>query len=82
MENKIRIKLDSIEEVKEFVHKTIKFNDDIMLFHGREIIDGKSIDDIIEFGLGKIMEVELFSYSRDAEYEFETLMKQFVKKVD
>lgn len=56
---KCRIKLNSINDVKEFVNITFKAEHDVDLICGKYYIDGKSIMGIFSLPLDQPIEMEL-----------------------
>lgn len=55
----ITIKLESIDDVKNFVSEASRFKTDIDLVSGRYIIDAKSILGIFSLDLGKPVTVQI-----------------------
>lgn len=61
----MKIKLNTISDVKEFVNITNRYDFDIDLVCGRYAIDGKSIMGIFSLDLTKIIEVQAHVYTAD-----------------
>lgn len=61
----LKIRLNTINDVKEFVNITNKYDFDIDLVCGRYAIDGKSIMGIFSLDLTKIIEVQAHVYTAD-----------------
>lgn len=55
----MKVYLNSIEKVKEFVNDMYKFDNDIDLISGRYIVDAKSIMGIFSLDLSNEIEVEI-----------------------
>ena len=63
------ILLKSINDVKDFVNISNKYNFDIDLTSGRYIVDAKSIMGIFSLDLSKAIKVEAHSDTPDAFYK-------------
>lgn len=55
----VRVCLDSIDKVKEFVNDISRFNTDFDLISGRYVIDAKSIMGIFSLDLSKPIELTI-----------------------
>lgn len=55
----MKVLIDSVEKVKEFVNITCKANVDIDIVSGRYVIDGKSIMGIFSLNLSEPMELNI-----------------------
>lgn len=55
----MKINLDSVDKVKNFVNTVSKFEEDIDLRSGRYIVDAKSIMGIFSLDLSKPIEVDI-----------------------
>jgi len=53
------IQFNTVEDIKNFVNMTNKYNHDILLFSGRYIVDGKSIMGIYSLDWSKPIKVEI-----------------------
>jgi len=62
------VQLKSINDVKDFVNISNKYNFDIDLTSGRYIVDAKSIMGIFSLDLSKSIKVEAHSDTPDAFY--------------
>ena len=72
---KIKISLDKIADVKEFVGLVSKCSDDVTVGVGRFAVDAKSIMGIFSIDLTKPLNVEFYG---DIPYEVEEGMKKFI----
>ena len=73
----VKIRLSSIEAVRNFVEIVRKFEGDIDLSSGRYIVDAKSIMGIFSLDLSKPIQLE--AHSDDCEAFFEEI-KDFIVK--
>ena len=71
----VMIKLDTINDVKNFVNTVSKYDFDVDLVSGRYAVDAKSIMGIFSLDLAKPIKMEIYS---DNCPEFLTEVKQFV----
>lgn len=63
--NKIRIKLESPEQVTEFINLCSKYNNDINLYDRSVVIDAKSIIGVFGIQEGKEIEVEMLGANKE-----------------
>ena len=63
----VKIRLSSIEAVRNFVEIVRKFEGDIDLSSGRYIVDAKSIMGIFSIDLSKPIKVDVHSEGEDAD---------------
>ena len=61
----LTIRLNTINDVKEFVNITNKYDFDIDLVCGRYAVDGKSIMGIFSLDLAKTIDVQAHAYTAD-----------------
>ncbi|CAM4223864.1 HPr family phosphocarrier protein [Enterocloster bolteae] len=57
--NRIKIKLESPEQVTGFINLCSKYNNDINLYDGSMVIDAKSVIGVFGIQMGKEIEVEM-----------------------
>lgn len=57
----IKVNLDSVNKVKEFVEITGKFPEDLDLAHGKYVIDAKSLMGIFSLDLSKPLDLTINS---------------------
>lgn len=78
-ENRIKIRLRDIECLGKFINKcSNKYEDnDINVYSGRFVLDGKSIIGVMSAGIEKIMEVEILTDSISLREKFAEDMKEF-----
>lgn len=72
-----KVRLDSIEKVKEFVSITIRFDTDIDLVSGRYVVDAKSILGIFSMDLSKPLVLQIHEGQADTE-ELLVLLKEYM----
>ena len=71
------VRLNAIDDVKQFVNTIMRFDFDIDLVSGRYAVDAKSIMGIFSLDLSK--DIELHEYTDDAEELFAAIDKFIVK---
>ena len=71
------VRLNAIDDVKQFVNTIMRFDFDIDLVSGRYAVDAKSIMGIVSLDLSK--DIELRAYTDDAEELFAAIDKFIVK---
>ena len=72
----IKVSLNSIDKVKDFVNEVAKYNAEFDLVSGRYVIDAKSIMGIFSLDLSKPIELNIHSETEDVDAILENL-KQF-----
>lgn len=75
--NSCKIKLSSIQDVREFVDIVTRYDAEIDLSSGRYVVDAKSIMGI--FSLDLLSEITLTAHSENTEKLFEDI-KNFIVK--
>jgi len=75
--HKIKIKLSSPEIVSDFIKVCSKYECDINLYDGRNVIDAKSIIGVFTIAQGKVIEVQVITEEEDTIIKFIDDMKQF-----
>ncbi len=65
----MKIKLDSIDAVKNFVNKVNLYSGDVDIVSGRYTIDAKSIMGIFSLDLGKPLTVVIHDKSEEAKFQ-------------
>lgn len=75
----LKIRLNTINDVKEFVNITNRYDFDIDLVCGRYAIDGKSIMGIFSLDLSKVIEVQAHVYTAD---NFIDELRKFIAEED
>ena len=71
------VRLNAIDDVKQFVNTIMRFDFDIDLVSGRYAVDAKSIMGIFSLDISK--DIELRAYTDDAEELFAAIDKFIVK---
>ena len=72
----VKISLNSIDKVKDFVNDITKFDSDFDLVSGRYVIDAKSIMGIFSLDLSK--DIDLNIHSEDNIDEILTVLKPYI----
>lgn len=71
------IHISTIEDAKRFVEICSYYSDEINVYSGRYVIDGKSIMGILSLNLLEPIDVEIISKDEVSLNSFAKLMKQF-----
>ena len=72
-----KIRISTIEDARRFVEICSHYEDEINVYSGRYIIDGKSIMGILSLNLLEPVEVEILSNNEISLNSVAKLMKQF-----
>lgn len=76
--NKMTIKLDTFEKIKNFAQKVVKFESDVNLSRGSQYFDAKSILSVfVLLDMTKPVEVQIISSNEDEITNFIEAMKEF-----
>ncbi len=75
--NKIKIVLSTPEMVSDFINVCSKYDCDINLYDGRNIIDAKSIISVFAVTQGKVIEVQAISSDESVISKFIDDMRKF-----
>lgn len=75
----VKILLNSIEHVKEFVNIVSHFDAEMELIYGRYVIDAKSIMGIFSLNLSEPVELHIHADGRDVEKILGQMKKYFVR---
>lgn len=75
--NKVKIKLTTPEQIADFINTCSKYNCDINLYDGRNIIDSKSLIGVFTIAQGKPVEVQAISSNESVISSFIDDMKKF-----
>ncbi len=75
--NKIKIVLSTPEMVSDFINVCSKYDCDINLYDGRNIIDAKSIIGVFAVTQGKVIEVQAISSDESVILKFIEDMRKF-----
>lgn len=73
----IKVNLDSVNKVKEFVEITWKFPEDLDLAHGKYVIDAKSLMGIFSLDLSKPLDLTINSDDEDRVEEISAAFSSF-----
>lgn len=76
---KVRVKLGTIDNVKEFNNAATSQSFDIDIVSGRYVIDAKSIMGIFSIDLTKVLEVNIHAGKEEAEDFLKAIDKMIVK---
>lgn len=74
---KIKIKLATPELIAEFINICSKYECDINLYDGRNILDAKSITGVFGIAQGKVIEVQVISSDESVISSFIEDMRKF-----
>ena len=75
--NREKIKLSTPEMATEFINICSKYECDINLYDGSNIIDAKSIVGVFGIEQGKVIEVQMISSNEDTIISFMNEIKKF-----
>ena len=75
--NKKKIKLSTPEMVSEFINVCSKYDCDINLYDGRNLIDAKSLIGVFAIAQGKAIEVQVISSDESVILKFIEDMRKF-----
>ena len=75
--NREKIKLTTPEMATEFINICSKYNYDINLYDGNNIIDAKSIVGVFGIEQGKVIEVQMISSNEDVIINFINDIRKF-----
>lgn len=75
--NKIKIKLTTPEMIAEFINICSKYECDINLYDGRNVIDAKSLIGVFAIAQGKVLEVQVISSEENIISAFIDDMRKF-----
>lgn len=74
---KIKIRLATPELIAEFINICSKYNCDINLYDGRNIIDAKSLIGVFTVSQGKVIEVKVITVDKSVISSFVEDMRKF-----
>lgn len=57
----IKVKLDTLTDVKNFVNLAEKLNDEVIVYSGHYVVDGKSLMGILSLALNYMIKVRVFN---------------------
>lgn len=75
--NKIKIKLTTPEMIAEFINICSKYECDINLYDGRNVIDAKSLIGVFAIAQGKVLKVQVISSEENIILKFIDDMRKF-----
>lgn len=75
--NKIKIQLLNPENIADFINICSKYNCDINVYDGRNIIDAKSLIGVFAIAQGKVIDVQAITSNEDVIVKFIKDMKKF-----
>lgn len=75
--NRTKIKLESPEQVTEFINLCSKYNNDVNLYDGSVVIDGKSIIGVFSIQEGKEIEIEMLGADPEEIKDFKKRIKDY-----
>ena len=62
---RLKIKLDTTDDIKEFLNETVKIKFDVDLIKGSRIIDAKSTIGVMTLDLSEPVEIAIHSENKD-----------------
>ena len=75
--NKEKIRLSTPELITEFIDICQKYDCDINLYDGSNVIDAKSVMGVFSITQGKVIEVQMISSNEDMIISFTNEIKKF-----
>ena len=75
--NKTKIKLESPEQVTDFINLCAKYNNDINLYDGSVVVDAKSVIGVFGIQTGKEIEVEMLGVDKEEITDFYSRIKEY-----
>lgn len=75
--NKMKIKLNTPDDMTEFVNRCMKYSCDINIYDGSVVLDAKSIIGVFAISSNKIVEVQIISSNESVILSFIEDMKKF-----
>ena len=77
--NRVRIKLNGINELKEFVHAISRFESDVNIIKGTHVFDAKSIMGVIDIAPDNVSTyVEILTHDQDEIQKFNDAMEVYM----
>lgn len=80
--NRTKIKLDTPKEVAAFINLCSKYENDINLYDGSVIVDGKSTIGVFGIQEGKEIEVEMLGVNKEEINDFMDRIRSFTTESD
>lgn len=62
---RLKIKLDTTDDIKEFLNETVKIKSDVDLIKGSRIVDAKSTIGVMTLDLSDPVEIAIHSENKD-----------------
>lgn len=79
--NRTKIKLATPEDITDFVNMCSKYECDVNIYDGRNVIDAKSMIGVFSIQQGKVVEVQAITHDEDVVTDFlEKIRKYEVQK--
>lgn len=78
--NEIKVKLNTPEEIIDFVGMVLKFYADVDIIDGSKVIDAKSLVGVCALAKGKEVVVRILSNDFEAVEEFKWVLRRFEVK--
>lgn len=75
--DRVKINLNSVEDIKKFIKVVTNFEEDIDIISGRFVIDAKSIMGVFALDLSKPVEAQIITEDPKAIDKFTDAMKDF-----
>lgn len=77
MNKRLKINLNEVSKAQDFVRICSKYEEDINVYSGRQIIDAKSLLGIFSLNLSENIETEILTVNNETFEHFQTEMVQF-----
>lgn len=77
MNKRLKINLNEVSKAQDFVRICSKYEEDINVYSGRQIIDAKSLLGIFSLNLSENIETEILTVNNETAERFQTEMAQF-----
>ena len=74
---RVKIKFSTPESIAEFINVCSKYDCDINLYDGRNILDGKSLMGVFAIAQGKVIEVQAITSDESVILKFIEDMRKF-----
>lgn len=80
MDNEIKVKLNTPEDIIDFTSIVLNFNDDVDVIDGSNVVDAKSLVGVCSLAKGKEVVVRILTNNCEAIKEFKWLLRKFEVK--
>ncbi len=77
MSNEFKILINTVESARDFANACDKFDDDVDVYYGRYIVDGRSLLGILSFDLMKTLNVRINTDDQAVIWKFANAISRF-----